>query len=99
MTSANYLQVPGITEGAKELATSGPLGLALVVLASAVVWLMLKLLSVQNARLDDAKNNTKDMLSLSERSNQTMNQVTESLEKANEIAERLEKALDRLEKR
>lgn len=87
----------GIASGASKLAESGLPGLAIVVLASAVVWLTLKLMSTQNTRIDDAKLNTKDMLSLSKESNQVVTKVEQGLDRVNDTLERVEEALKRNE--
>lgn len=75
MTSANFLQTPGVTEGVEKLATSGPLGLGLVVVTAALVWTIKKLLDTMREQKVDAIANTDAMLSLSEKSNAVVNKV------------------------
>jgi len=73
------LMQDGTATAVNNLAQSGPLGLAVVVLASAVVWLMLENRRIQNARLDDAKQTTKDMLALSDKVTQALDRLDEHL--------------------
>lgn len=92
LTSQSYLLAQdGIASGASKLAESGLPGLAIVVLASAVVWLTLKLIAIQNARLEDAKNNTKDMLSLYQKVEQIVDKVDAVADKLQDLIRELKK--------
>jgi len=100
-TSRNFLQAQdGIASGAEKLATSGLPGLAIVVLASCVVWLTIKLLSEKQARLDDAKGNTTEMLKLADKTNVVVVQVTGELTTTREtlktVSEKLEETTQAL---
>lgn len=101
LTSLSFLQTPdGIASGAEKLATSGLPGLAIVVLASVVVWLTMKLLSEKQARLDDAKANTGEMLKLADKTNAVVVQVTGELTTSREtlklVSEKLEETTQAL---
>jgi hypothetical protein len=92
LTSQNSLLLQdGIASGASKLAESGLPGLAIVVLASAVVWLTLKLIAIQNARLDDAKKNTTDMLSLYQKVEQIVDKVDAVADKLQDLIRELKK--------
>jgi predicted Holliday junction resolvase-like endonuclease len=89
----SLLETPGVTEGVEKLATSGPMGLAIVVLAFAVVYLALEIRKIQNTRLEDAKENTTEMLKLSDKTNQVVNQATQELASVKEKLEEVEATL------
>jgi len=101
LISRNFLQgQDGIASGAEKLATSGLPGLAIVVLASCVVWLTIKLLSEKQARLQDAKDNTGEMLKLADKTNGVVVQVTGELTTTREtlkiVSEKLEETTQAL---
>jgi len=81
----------GIASGVSKLAESGLPGLAIVVLAGAVVWLTLKLIAIQNARLEDAKNNAKDMLSLYQKVEQIVDKVDTTVDKLQDLIRELKR--------
>src|SRR5262245_8089181 len=98
MTSQSMLLQDGIASGASKLAESGLPGLAIVVLASAVVWLTLKLLSIQNARLEDAKQNTTQMLSLYQRVEQIVDKVESLIDELRALIQELRELIRGLKK-
>lgn len=89
----SLLETPGVTEGVEKLATSGPLGLALVIATIALVWAIRMLLKAKDDSKDDAKANTIEMLKLADRTNEVVNNVDQTLDKTNERLEKVDAAL------
>ncbi len=92
-SAENLLETPGVTEGVERLATSGPLGLALVIVTVALVWAIRMLLKAKDDSKDDAKANTIEMLKLADRTNEVVNNVDQTLDKTNERLEKVDAAL------
>jgi uncharacterized protein HemX len=89
----SLLETPGVTEGVERLATSGPLGLALVVVTLCLVWAIRELLKAKDSSKDEAKQNTVEMLKLADRTNEVVNQVDKTLDRTNERLEKVDGAL------
>src|SRR5574341_1602573 len=78
LITKNFLAMQdAIARGSDALLEKGVLGILVVSLTGAVIWLTLKLLSVQNARLEDAKQNTKDMLAVYQKVDQILDRLEE----------------------
>lgn len=90
---ASSLQTQGVTEGVDRLATSGPLGLALVVVTLALIWSIKKLLDAKDSNTTEAKANTGALLTVSDKTNAVANTVNQTLVLNNEKLERVEEAL------
>jgi len=96
----NFRQAPGVTEGVRDLATSGPLGLALVIVTVALVWAIRELLKAKDQAKVDAKDNTTEMLKLADKSNTVIVQLTQELTTTREtlknVSEKLEETTQAL---
>ena len=80
----NFHQTPGVTEGVEKLATSGPLGLALVVVTAALIWTIKKLLDTKDEQKNDAINNTDKMLNLSDKTASVVSKIEVMINTNNE---------------
>lgn len=93
-TSLSFLQgQDGIASGAEKLATSGPMGLAIVAVVAALVWTIKMLLKAKDDNNTDAKNNTTALLNVSDKTNNVANTINQTLVQHNERTERVEEAL------
>jgi uncharacterized protein HemX len=96
----NLHQAPGVTEGVDRLATSGPLGLGLVVVTLSLVWAIRELLKAKDQAKADAKDNTTEMLKLADKSNTVIVQLTQELTTTREtlknVSEKLEETTQAL---
>lgn len=96
----NFRQTPGVTEGVEKLATSGPLGLALVVMTVFALWGIRELLKAKDQAKVDAIQNGDEMMKLADKTNTVVVQVVQELTTTREtlknVTEKLEETTQAL---
>lgn len=97
---ASFHQTQGVTEGVDRLATSGPLGLGLVVMTLFAMWGIRELLKAKDQAKVDANNNSIEMLKLADKTNTVVVTVTQELTTTREtlkaVSEKLEETTQAL---